>query len=269
MDAQLGQQANISLGGYIPAAAKQPKLWQQVLAQFLGNMAGQAGSAVVSQVLPGAQEKLAREDLALRRELGGRGATVAERGATVAERGASVSEATGAAGIRQGDKKLAQGDEQLKLASGELALKGADFARQQTADDNRVNLALAELDLARDRFKQSGSQFDRDLLLRKEKLVADMLGQSFDQNISIGKLGLGAAESERENALLPARQKALEAQAGSREAYAEQSGAKTEAMQQQARDMARIFKVNQIRQRTDLSDAQKRQLINQFLSEQR
>lgn len=50
--APLGNSPLINLGGYIPAARRDPKLLEQVLAAFLGGMANTASSRVVDQVLP-------------------------------------------------------------------------------------------------------------------------------------------------------------------------------------------------------------------------
>lgn len=70
--AQLGSMPSISLGGYIPAARKDPSVLEQALMAFLGGAAGTAGNRLVDKALPDPQrvasEKLARDKMTMDKE---------------------------------------------------------------------------------------------------------------------------------------------------------------------------------------------------------
>jgi hypothetical protein len=282
MQAQLGQQANINLGGYIPAAAQKTKLWQQVLAQFLGNAASQAtGAAIDVATAPdvskvNAQSGAVSEDYPMYRRKPTGADVAALRGAEVSNKRAGIEEKGVNAHIRQGDTKLdlegkrtdadiRQGDEKLELGRGSLLLDRARGDQQALSDERRFQLATQELGLAKEKFKQSGKESDRDYMLKKERLLAELLGQSFDQKLQTGKLNLAAADSERENALLPYKQEALSASAGSRNAYAGLSTEKQEATQL-ANQWIREMRVKSIMSDAKLTSQQKEAAVKAILS---
>jgi len=59
--AQLGSMPSISLGGYIPAARKDPSVLEQALMAFLGGAAGTAGNRLVDKALPDPQREAAQK----------------------------------------------------------------------------------------------------------------------------------------------------------------------------------------------------------------
>lgn len=59
--AQLGSMPSISLGGYIPAARRDPSVLEQALMAFLGGAAGTAGNRLVDKALPDPQREAAQK----------------------------------------------------------------------------------------------------------------------------------------------------------------------------------------------------------------
>lgn len=182
-DAQLGQQANINLGGYVPAPARQPKIWQQVLAQFLGNVAQEGVQNLTapdmskttqpwykrnpnqSEIASQANVQLGKDQLQLNKDEAG------------------VRKTRSEAETAQGATRLEQEDRKLQL---EGLLGGAQMADIQ----NRGKIAEGQLALAKDQFVNAKTEQERDAAFKQIQILMHLNDMRFDQQIKTQELGL-------------------------------------------------------------------------------
>lgn len=147
-DAQLGSLGNFNLGGYVPAAAQRTPLWQQAVAQMLGQAGGQLASAGVERIsspLPYAPEgkglhrawNPSEVSQASQVDIASKGQAESGRHNKAVEEQGVNSQVIQLAGQKQQDEQFTK--------SHQLALKQLEIAKQQldqsrTAEERRANL---------------------------------------------------------------------------------------------------------------------------------
>lgn len=224
MNAQLGQQPNINLGGYIPAAARQPKIWQQVLAGFLGNMANQAGGAVVDRVtapdlnqLDAATGKMGEQPW-YRRNPNAAEITAVRGAEQSGVRTENDSKRVGLEKIRAENdeaattRRLDQGDRSIALQEGSQRTDAFKTYSQ-------IKQVQDELVLAKAKFAQTQKVEDRNYAMAVERQLAEILDTKFNQDYKKANLSLQSKKLNDEISKTPAEIKALEASAVSKSAY--------------------------------------------------
>lgn len=163
--AQLGSMPNISLGGYIPTAQRQPKLWESVLAQFVGGMAGQAGGAIVDRAT-------SPDMTAAAKQLGVDAPSPSgiKRGANAAE----IRSLSEAGSTKKGtEANIAQGEAGLDIRRGGLML---DVANAKDAETHRVaadKVATEHLQLLKEQLANAKTDSERKNILELAKFFSD------------------------------------------------------------------------------------------------
>lgn len=288
MDAQLGNQANINLGGYIPAAARQPKLWQQVLASFLGNVASHAGSNLVDAatspdptLAPGQQpwyrremtpnEMVATKGQAVQEQVAQHGmklgdkefdlkTQLGEHGMSAEDTRLALEGTRTAAGVAQGDRQTAVAERGAAVGEQNANTAQANMMAGVANDKERSQFLKEQLGLEKEKFHQAQTVDDRSYALARINAINQMLQGDRKNFIETEQLKM-------EKELNPAKIEAYKASASSKNAYGDYTTQKSN-MQAEARRIIQNAEVNRITNDTKLTPQQKEQQIQAILSRQ-
>jgi hypothetical protein len=210
-DAQLGSVGNFNLGGYIPAAPVRTPLWQQAVAQILGNLAGQAGGAVIDRATTPDMEAYLKAQ-------GVEGAPTAHglhRGANAQEAAALVNTQTQKTGTeaatRQGDAKVGiesqraatektQGEERLGIQRGQVAAEIARDTGNREIASKQLEQDLQRIDILRQQVDNAKTAAEREANLRAYQIANEVFrtvhGVTTDEALARSKIGLEGAMGE-------------------------------------------------------------------------
>lgn len=146
--APLGSPVSISLGGYIPAARRDPTVLQQALASFLSGSAGAVGGRLVDKVLPDprltAETKYRTDQLAQQKaQAEAQNKIDTARLAIESARNAETSRLADA----QRQAQIAQWLREFSLGSDELAFKKDALGRSTAKDVTQAGLEAQKLAL--------------------------------------------------------------------------------------------------------------------------
>lgn len=189
--AQLGTVYQPNLGGYIPVQQRGPKLWEQALAGFVGNMAGQAGGAVIDRATaPDLSSEATR--LGMDPEITqGHGLS---RGVNAAEL-RNLSDA----GVNKDSQATQAGHyaEEEKLGRGKFLLDVGNSKDARDIADRNYEMTQKHLDFAKEQFTQAKTEQDREYWRQVYKDAAATINTRSDNSRAdaVAKADIGLKDS--------------------------------------------------------------------------
>lgn len=217
--AQLGGSGNLSLGGYIPAAQRNPKLWQAALAQMIGQAGGEALSGVVSHATAPDMTKYAEQQGVTldKQPWYKREQTPGEVTAMAGQHQNRLgTEAATAAGIRKGD----QADRGLDLQQGEIAAQIARDKDAANAAGGHLEVAKGQLQVAQKGLELAKTKEDHDFWARQVDAYSGLLNTGSTVAARGVDSSVKKATNARAEAAAPGERKLTEMQALNQEGQA-------------------------------------------------